>query len=142
MGHCYNKIEINASIDAVWNTINDFHDMSWAEGVIDSVIKEGDKTGHEVGAKRILNDAIHETLTSVNPSNYNFTYRIDDGPGPISKTAVDNYIGEVQLSKTANGTLVEWSSNYQADKESEVAEFCNPIYSALLAALNENVPKY
>lgn len=139
MGHCYNKIEIESSIDAVWNTINNFHDMSWAEGVIESVDIEGDKNGYEVGAKRVLNHAIHETLTSIDPSHYNFTYSIDDGPGPVAKNAIDNYISEVKLSETNTGTLVEWSSDYQSEKEEDVADFCNPIYHALLAALDVNV---
>ena len=139
MGHCYNKIEIASTIDAVWNTINNFHDMSWAEGVIDSVEKEGEKTGYQVGAKRILNHSFHETLTTVNPSSYYFTYSIDDGPGPVSKSSVNDYVGEVKLTPTDTGTLVEWSSRYQSSKDQDVADFCNPIYAALLAALNDRL---
>lgn len=139
MGKCYNKIDINSPISTVWETIRDFHDMSWAPQVITSVKKIGDKSGNEVGAKRVLNDAFHETLTEVKTDDYTFSYSIDDGPGPVSKSAVNNYIGVVKLSEAGDGTLVEWSSTYDSANNDEVAEFCNPIYQALLSALKETL---
>ncbi len=139
MGSCYNKIEIDSPINAVWNTISDFHDMSWAPDVITKLVKEGGKNGNEVGAKRVLNDAFHETLTAFNASAFTFSYSIDDGPGPVSKSSVDDYIGVVKLTESGSGTLVEWSSNYKSENDNEVADFCNPIYSALLSALNETL---
>ena len=51
MGSCNNNITVNASIDTVWQTLRNFHDMSWAPGVITSVQAVGDKGGDEVGAK-------------------------------------------------------------------------------------------
>jgi carbon monoxide dehydrogenase subunit G len=45
MGNCYNTIEINAPINTVWETIRDFHDASWAPGVVTSMKKAGDKRG-------------------------------------------------------------------------------------------------
>ena len=139
MGSCYNKIEIKSPIKTVWETICDFHDMSWAPGVITAVTKVGDKNGNEVGAKRVLNDVFHETLTKIDAESFTFSYRIDDGPGPVSKSAVDQYIGVVKLTESGNGTLVEWSSTYESENDNEVADFCNPIYSALLSALNETL---
>ncbi len=140
MGRCYNNIVINASIEAVWLKIANFHDMSWAAGVITSLVKVGQVSGTEVGAKRILNDAIHETLVSLDASNYTFTYSIDDGPDAIAKSAVDNYLGMVNLSESSTGVLVEWSSSFTSDNESAVTEFCDPIYRALLGALKNSLP--
>ncbi len=139
MGNCYNKIVINSPIATVWKTISDFHDMSWAAEVITSVKVVGDKKGDEVGAKRVLNDLFHETLTALDAQAFTFSYSIDDGPGPVSKSAVEKYIGVVKLTTSANGTLVEWSSTYESENEGEVADFCNPIYSALLSALNKTL---
>ena len=139
MGACYNKIEINASIDKVWETISNFHDMSWAPDVISSVSTVGDKKGTEVGAKRILNEVFHETLTAVDSSNFTFSYSIDDGPGPVASDAVKNYIGVVQLSPIDKGCLVEWSSSFESANEDDVSDFCNPIYMALLNALSETL---
>jgi len=139
MGNCYNKLETNASISKVWETICDFHDLSWAPGVATSVESIGDKKGNEVGAMRVLNEAFHETLIELNPSSYTFSYSIDDGPGPVAREAVKNYIGIVQLSEIENGTLVEWSSTFESENENDVSEFCNPIYQALLSALGETL---
>jgi carbon monoxide dehydrogenase subunit G len=139
MGKCYNKIEIKAPIGKVWDTIRDFHDVSWAPNVITSVSKQGDKSGTEVGAKRVLNDVFHETLVALDPGKFTFSYSIDDGPGPVASGAVSNYLGVVKLSKAKDGTLVEWSSTFQSANENEVADFCNPIYMALLNALHETL---
>ena len=139
MGKCYSKVEINAPIAAVWQKIANFHDMSWANGVIISLVKVGKAKGTELGAKRLLNDAIHETLVSLDVDNYTFSYSIDDGPGPIAQLAVTNYLGVVKLSESNDGTLVEWSSRFTSANESEVTEFCEPIYQALLGALKSSL---
>lgn len=137
MGKCYNTTVVNAPVEKVWDRINNFHDMSWCPDVITKIEAVGDKDGTEVGAKRILNDAFHETLASVDEDIYEFSYSIDDGPGPVAKSAVSNYVGVVRLLPVtdSNNTFVEWSSSYESDSDSEVADFCNPIYFALLASL-------
>lgn len=139
MGNCYNNILIESPISKVWDTVRDFHDMSWATGVITDVKKVGEKKGDEIGAQRVLNDAFHETLTDLNADEHTFSYSIDDGPGPVSSSSVSNYIGLVKLKSEGNGTLVEWGSSFHSEKENEVADFCNPIYSALLSALKETL---
>ena len=139
MGHCYNTININAPIEKVWETVSAFHDLSWAAGVITSLRIVGAKQSNEVGARRVLNDAFHETLTEFNAQQYTFSYSIDDGPGPLDKDAVDNYIGSVKLSQTHDGTFVEWRSSFESANSNEVSEFCDPIYQALLSALKETL---
>lgn len=141
MGNCYNKVEIEAPINKVWELVKDFHDMSWAPGVITSLEVVGDKKGNEVGAKRILNEAFHETLTKLDHDNYTFSYSIDDGPGPVAEDAVKNYIGVVKLAESSNGTSMEWNSSFESANENDVVEFCNPIYRALMSALNETLSK-
>ena len=59
---CYNSTVINAPADKVWAVLKDFHNLSWAKNVVAKVAVIGDKSSTEVGAKRILNDAFHETL--------------------------------------------------------------------------------
>jgi hypothetical protein len=137
MGQCYNSIVINAGIEDVWQTVRDFHQMDWAAPVITSLDKVGVFTGNEYGARRILNNAFHETLMSVDEKNHRFTYSIDDGPGPVASDVVDDYVGRLALLPvTASGeTYAEWTSTYVSDDEAAVAALCNPIYSALLQAL-------
>ncbi|WP_440876121.1 SRPBCC family protein [Thalassotalea sp. PLHSN55] len=135
MGHCYQKIEINCPIEQVWQTLSNFHDMSWAPGVVNDVTIVGDKGPFERGSQRILNNLFHETLIVINAKDYSFSYSIDDGPGPIAKNEVDNYVGVVKLTELTAGTLVEWGSSFDSGNESQVIDFCNPIYAALLNAL-------
>lgn len=137
MGNCYNSTTVNAPIDQVWDMIKDFHQLDWAAPVATKVDVVGELPGTQVGARRILNDAFHETLLSVDAMNYRFTYSIDDGPGPVAKGVIDNYVGRVELFPITDtgGTFVKWTSEFDSADEAQVTEFCNPIYSGLLAAL-------
>ena len=137
MGNCYNKVEIARPPISVWQTIHDFHDMSWAPDVITSLEKIGDKNGTEIGAKRILNGVFHETLRAYDPYELTFSYSIDDGPGPVSRSLVKNYMDMVIVSSTEGGTVVEWCSTFESEDDDQVGEFRNPIYAALLAALHD-----
>ena len=139
MGKCYQKIEIESPISKVWDTISDFHDVSWAPDVVASVDKIGDKKGNEIGAGRILNGVFYETLTVLDSLNFTFSYSIDDGPGPVASGAVSDYVGTVKLTESGSGCIVEWSSAFQSQNENEVADFCNPIYMALLNSLKETL---
>ncbi len=131
---------INASIDDVWARFTDFHDLSWASEIISKVEKVGDVGGGEVGAKRFLNDAFHETLLEIDHEKKTMRYSVDDGPSPLSKDEVSNYEGVVKLSSDvgSGGTLVEWSSSWESDS-GEAVEFCHDIYVALLDALAKSV---
>ena len=137
---CYHSAVINASIDDVWSTISNFHELNWAPDVITSVTAVGDIPGTEVGAKRILNDAFRETLLSIDPEGCLLTYSIDDGPGVVAIDAVSNHIGAVKLHPITVGgqTCIEWASDYESADPDAVAEFCNPIYNALLVSLKSH----
>ena len=136
MPSTHQSIVINTTIDSIWEKFNNFHDMPWAANVLTSVEKVGDKGGSEIGAKRVLNGAFHETLTRVDADNYLIEYSIDDGPSPVSKDEVSNYIGVIQLSPApdTDGTLVVWASSWESNSEDAV-EFCHGIYVALLDEL-------
>ena len=130
------SIVINAPIDRVWIKFSNFHDFSWAPNVITNVEKVGNKDGDEVGAKRVLNNVFHETLIEYDAEGYSLRYSIDDGPSPVSKGEVSNYIGVVKLSAPPGngGTVVEWSSSWESNTE-EAVDFCHGIYVALLDEL-------
>lgn len=141
MGKCYNSTVINAPIEKVWAAIRNFHELSWGATVIAKVDAVGDKKGTEVGAKRILNDAFHETLVSLDDDAFTFAYSIDDGPEPVSKASVTNYVGVVKLSPVtdSNHTFIEWRASYESAIASEIGNFCNPLYRALLASLKASL---
>lgn len=137
---CYNSIAIPAAADQVWAALRPFHDMGWAEGVITKLDAVGSVPDGTPGARRLLNDAFHETLRSIDDARMEFTYSIDDGPGPVAADAVTAYVGRVRVLPITSGTqsFVEWESTYQSDQPNAVRDFCDPIYQALLSALHDH----
>ena len=133
----HQTIVINAPINEVWNKLSDFHDLSFAPDVITDLEKVGSVDGHSAGAKRILNHAFYETLIEADSNMHILKYSIDDGPSPLSKDEVSNYIGTVKMSSNGDGTLVEWDSTWDASEENAV-EFSHGIYVALLNGLSNS----
>ncbi len=140
MPSTYQSNIINAPIEKVWQAISDFHDMSCAPNVISSCEPVGDKPGTEVGAKRLLNGAFHETLLEANGDNFVLRYSIDDGPEPVAAPAVTNYIGEIKLTPVTmqDATVIEWSSSWDSDEE-EAVSFCHNIYVAVMGDMAETL---
>ncbi len=138
MGSTFQEIEVKAPIDVVWKTIRDFHDLSWAPNVVTSVDVVGNKAGDKPGAGRVLNGVFHETLRTLDDMGKTFTYSIDDGPSPVSKDEVTNYVGRVLLEHMATGTRVEWSSTWK-DNDEPVHKFCHTIYVALLDDMKQSL---
>lgn len=134
---CYNSTVVPANIDDVWEALRSFHDLGWAGGVITQLDVVGDIPDGQVGAQRVLNDAFHETLRSLDDVGHEFTYSIDDGPGPVARDAVSNYVGRVRAFAVTDSeaTFVEWISDYESDDPGAVQELCDPVYHALLQAL-------
>ena len=136
---CYNSAIIPADVEQVWAKLRDFHDMSWASGVIESCDKANELPGTQIGAKRILNQAFHETLLALDDQERIVRYSIDDGPEAVAKDNVNGYVGEVRVFPVTAGnqTFVLWTSSWE-DSKGGVAEFCDPIYKALLDALKKH----
>lgn len=74
-----------------------FHDMSWAPEIVTSVEAIGDKKGDQPGAWRVLNEAFHETLKTLDDDNRQLSYSIDDGPSPVSADEISDYEGQVRV---------------------------------------------
>jgi hypothetical protein len=140
MGTIHHSIEIETPVDRVWQTIRDFHHMKWAPNVITDLQVVGDGPGDQVGAVRVLNGAFRETLLEFDDKNRTFAYSIDDGPSPLSKGEVKNYVGRVKISAAGGSgkTLVEWSSSWEENDEA-VSEFCNGMYMALLGEMKKSM---
>lgn len=140
MGNCFHSTTVKATVDQVWAAVSNFHDFGWATGVIESCEKVGDVGGTQVGAKRLLNGAIQETLVSVDGDNHRFTYSIDNGPAPLNSDAITSYTGVVEFLPitSGGGTFIKWTSCYETADDSAVSEFCNPIYAALMDCLQKH----
>lgn len=138
MGKTYQTAVINAPVNRVWSKIKNFHDISWGAAFIEKCEAVRDKPGDQVGARRILNDAFHETLVAFSEVDKSFKYSIEDGPAPVSKNDVRDYIGAIRLIPiTDNDTcLIEWSSRWESSTE-DACSFCHNIYVALINELKK-----
>ena len=128
---CYNSCIVNAPADEVWATLRNFHDLAWARDVLE--------TCEPIGSKgRLLNGVFKETLLELDDDGRMMRYSIDNAPGTPVDSATD-YVGTVRAHPvTSDGTtFVEWSSDW-SKSEGGVAEFCDPIYQGLLAALQKH----
>ena len=136
---CYHSVTVNAPVDQVWDTLRNFHDMSWCPDVITQFEVVGDSGGTETGAKRILNGVFHETLLALDDEERTFSYSIDDGPEAVSKENVQGYIWEVRVFPVTadDSTFVLWTSRWDSSGGG-VQEFCDPILRALLGALKSH----
>lgn len=142
MGKTYQSVVINAPAERVWTTIRNFHDLSWAPNVVTRVDVVGDQKADEVGAQRVLNEAFQETLRELRDDDRSFAYSIDDGPSPVSKGDISNYVGRVQVRPVTegDGTFVEWSSTWERNDQA-ASEFCHGIYVALLADMKKSLER-
>jgi len=132
----YQSTIVQAPAETVWQSLRDFHDMSWAAGVVEKCEAVGNRAGDQVGARRVLNDAFHETLRGLDDTTMTLRYSIDEGPSPVSSREVSNYAGTVHVvPATEDGAcVVEWHSQWEAASEDGVP-FCADIYKALLGRL-------
>lgn len=140
MGSTYQSIRIEAPVEKVWETVRNFHDFSWAPKVIETCEPVGELKGTQIGARRVLNNVFQETLLELSDISKTVRYSIDDGPSPISKGEVSNYVGTLRVHPITDedSTFVEWSSAWVGNSE-KAAEFCRGVYVALLGSLKESL---
>jgi hypothetical protein len=136
MGKCVHSAVINAPVDEVWQLLRNFHDMSWTAAA-ESVEPVGDARSDQVGAKRILNGAFHETLLAINDLDHSFRYQITDGPSPVSPNDLKFYYGTVSVQPVTdeNASYVSWVTHFESKDDSATQEFCDPFYRTFLAHL-------
>jgi len=135
MPEVHTSLVIEAPVAQVWDQIKDFHDFSWAPGIVTSCVDVGDSPGNTVGAKRLVNDAILDRLLAYDTDAHGYKYAIEEGPSPISPNEVSNFVGHLRLSAAGdNQTLAEYSGSWEAGDDAAV-ELMDGIYSGLLKEL-------
>ena len=140
MGQVYKSIVVNAPVEKVWAKLRNFHDMSWAEGVVENLKVVGNRKGDQVGAQRLLNSVFSETLVALDDREHQFSYSIEDGPGtPVAKSSVSDYVSTVKAHPITEGnqTFLEWHSNWNGN-DSATAEFCGGIYGAFVGSMKKS----
>ena len=133
---CCNSAVVPAPADKVWAALRDFHDLSSFPNVVEKVEVVGEAPGTQLGARRVLNGAFHETLLALDDKARTVRYSIDDGPEVLSKDSLSGYVGQVQVFPVTDddSSYVLWTSSWESGNGG-IAEFCDPIYQALLADL-------
>ena len=141
MSTCYNTTVINAPMDTVWEILSDFHDMTWALGVVDKCQKVGKTAGDQVGAQLVLNDELHQTLQMMNPGAFMMSYSLDDGPDAVSKDNVHGYVSTIRLKPITDGerTFLEWEAHWK-NSQGGVGAQMDPFYKDMIQALKRNFP--
>ncbi|MDE2150670.1 MAG: SRPBCC family protein [Gammaproteobacteria bacterium] len=136
---CYNSAVIDAPADKVWSKLRNFYDLSWAPAVVQSCERKGDAASTQIGARRVVNGGLYETLVGLDDKARTLRYSIDDGPEVLSKDNVQGYVGEVRVFPVTdkNASFVLWTSSWE-NSGGGVAEFCNPLYGALLGELKKS----
>jgi hypothetical protein len=133
---CYNSTIIDAAPETVWALLKNFHDMSWAQGVIETLEPVGAVPANQPGAARLLNGVIRETLIGIDDVDMTVSYSVDDGPAVLAADQVTNYraIIAVRPVTATSQSFVEWQTVWDAAK-GDVKGFCDPLYIAMLTSL-------
>lgn len=133
------SVVIESSPDHVWTAIRDFHDVSWASGVLETCQPVGDLSGDQVGAVRILNGIFRERLLALDDLEHVIKYQIEDGPSPISSREVRRFVATIRIRPvTESGqAFVEYAGRWEAQDDAAL-DFAGGIYTALLAALKKS----
>lgn len=140
MPGCLNTIAVDAPVERVWATIADFHDLSWT-GLVESLERLGGLPGDQVGARRLIDGEIDETLLVHDAATRTIEYRLDRGPGPLAPPALRSYVARMRLTPitATGGTFVEWSTSFEATDEAAVVDACDPFYRAALEGLKRTL---
>jgi hypothetical protein len=120
MARVYVSSVIGAPVEQVWKYVRDFNGLpKWSARVTDSKIESG-MSSDQVGCVRNLGleggQRIREQLVALSDANHSWTYRMLEGPPPIS-----NYVPTFRLWPVTDGdrTFIEGAVRFDCAKERE-----------------------
>lgn len=138
------SIEIAASADRVWAIVGDFGDMTYLDAVVSKTeIVRG--KNNEIGAQRAISlkdgGLILETLTAWRTKPHALSYRMDDGPLPVS-----HYTSTIEVTPSGGASRVTWSGSFRHkaaatataghdDEANAAVDLIAGIYEAGLSAI-------
>jgi mxaD protein len=131
--------ELGASIQTVWDLIEDFGDLSaWAPNATVTEVK-----GTGVGAvRRVQLDepgamVFRERCEAHDPEAHSFSYAVVESPIPFK-----NYVSVVKLSDLGPGRCgIEWSSRFEPDgaPEEVLISGVEDTYAAFIASIKQTL---
>lgn len=122
---------VDAPIQDVWKKVRDFNGMpGWHPAIANSYI-EGGLRSDVVGCIRNFNltsgGNLREQLTSLSDDCHSFTYKILDGPMPVS-----NYVASLELRRVSDTdrTYGEWTAEFivSGDHEQEMVDLVSGVF--------------
>ncbi|MFN2333689.1 MAG: SRPBCC family protein [Wenzhouxiangellaceae bacterium] len=135
-----NSILVQADAASAWALIRQFHNLDWAQPVIEQCDIVGAARPQEIGATRRLNGGIVEHLVALDDLDRKLRYRIADEsalPNGISLTGCVSEVEVIPVTADAH-CLVQWKSNWES-AEGNAGELLDTIYQALLGALKAHL---
>lgn len=134
------RVELPVPPGKAWDAIKDFGAMqAWHPAVATDEITSG--KGNNRGTVRVLTTKdgarITEQLLHYQPKAYSYTYRIVDGPLPVT-----DYVSTLQVRASKGGSVVTWNSHFKASEGSsdeDAAKAIRGIYRAGLDSLKQKL---
>lgn len=133
-------VQLNAAPAKVWDAIKDFDKWStWHPAVASTKIASGG--ANAVGTVRVLSlnggGEINETLTKFDAATMSFGYAINTSPLPVA-----NYASTVAVTKSGEGSLITWSSSFEAKgtPDADAKKLIGGVYRAGLDNLKKMMP--
>lgn len=118
-------ITIPQPVEKVWETINNFHDLSWCPNVVSECLPLDEISGDATGSKRLVNNAFYERLRAYNSDVHFIGYMIEDGPPPISTDELKDIHVQIKLNPMAGSqTEVAFSVTSSAAENLDSVNFC------------------
>jgi hypothetical protein len=132
------KVELPVASDKAWDAIKEFGGMqAWHPAVATDEITSG--KGNSRGTVRVLTTKdgakITEQLLHYQPKAFSYTYKIIDGPLPVT-----DYVSTIQVRASKNGSTVYWNSHFKAKEgtsDEDAAKAIRGIYRAGLDSLKQ-----
>ena len=121
MADARTEITVNASPDATWAVVRDFHGLaSWMPG-IDELVSDGDDR-----VLSMMGMSVRERLVNLDEDAKALTYTIVEG------APVDSHEATLTVSADGNGSKVVWDVSVTPD---EMAPMFEGIYAQALVPL-------
>jgi len=128
------KVELPVPPEKAWEVIKDFDSWhKWHPALASDEIVSG--KGNTRGTVRVLTTKdgakITEQLTRYQPKVFSYTYKITDGPLPVTE-----YASTLQVKPAKSGCVVTWISHFKAKEGTSDADAIKTIRGIYRAGLD------
>ena len=133
-------VQLNAAPAKVWDAVKDFDKWSaWHPAVASTKITTGG--ANAAGTVRVLSlnggGEVNETLTKFDAGTMSYAYVINSSPLPV-----DHYASTIVVTKSGDGSLVTWTSSFDAKgaPDADAKKVIGGVYRLGLDNLKKMMP--